>query len=205
MRITGGKFCGLRIAAPDRRIRPTQDMVREALFSILGEKIAGAKLADLFAGSGIVGVEAASRGAGEVWWVENSGRSCGILKGVAGRLPDFASRIVRADVRLALEGVLRGERFDIVFADPPYSQSGPREVGACGTEGWRQYLLRIIPAFDVIAEGGVFIFESGREDIVGEAMDTHEGWRTIDIRAYGGTGLCFYLRVKGSESGRERK
>ncbi|MFW6152109.1 MAG: RsmD family RNA methyltransferase, partial [Verrucomicrobiota bacterium] len=194
MRITGGRFGGLQVSAPDRRMRPTRDMVREALFSILGEQITGGKFADLFAGSGIVGMEAASRGADEVWWIEKAGRSCSVLKRVSQKFPDFAGRIIRADVCRALGGVLRGERFDIVFADPPYLEPGPADGEACGAAGWREYLLRKIPAFDVIADGGLFIFESEKRDIVGEETRQHEGWKTIDIRTYGGTGLCFYLR-----------
>lgn len=134
--ITGGVFRGRRLATdPDSKvIRPTSGKVREALFSSLGERVAGSAFVDLYAGSGAVGLEALSRGAREVHLVENHPRSWALLKanckaltgsyapGPAGRdLPD--SRIVPVHAEAAafcLRMHGEGAVFDLVFADPPF-------------------------------------------------------------------------------------
>jgi 16S rRNA (guanine966-N2)-methyltransferase len=128
MRIVAGSFKGRRLAAPrGRDVRPTADRVREALFSILGD-VDGEVVLDLFAGTGALGLEALSRGAASATFVEldrsahevvrrnidatvtGSGQDATLIKG-------DASRVVRS---LALAG----ERFDLVFFDPPYDRTG---------------------------------------------------------------------------------
>lgn len=80
LRITGGELGGRQIRVPDGPVRPTQDRVREALFSMLGDRVVGARFLDLFAGSGAVGIEAWSRGAAQVCFVENNKRAYLILR-----------------------------------------------------------------------------------------------------------------------------
>ena len=92
MRITGGKFCGRTIAVPNSgAIRPTQDRVREALFNIIRCELVGADFLDLFAGSGAIGLEALSRGARSVTFVEANRRHLAVLNENLSRLPDFST------------------------------------------------------------------------------------------------------------------
>jgi 16S rRNA (guanine966-N2)-methyltransferase len=81
MRISGGEWCGRKLKAPPGdKVRPTQDRVREAVFAMLVNVVPGASFLDLYAGSGAVGLEALSRGAGRVTWVEKDPRHVALLK-----------------------------------------------------------------------------------------------------------------------------
>lgn len=121
MRIIAGLYGGRRLVAPKGLIaRPTQDRVREAWFSILGAEVEGAKVLDLFAGSGALGLEALSRGALRADFVEKARSSLEALeKNVAGL--DVAGRvtIVKGDALKVVEAITPGV-YDLVFADPPY-------------------------------------------------------------------------------------
>lgn len=122
MRIIAGEFRGRRLPAPpDSRVRPTADRVREAWFSILGDAIPGARVLDLFAGSGALGLEALSRGAAHATFVELSARSIKALHANVAAL-DVADRatIHRGDV-LRFVARLPERAFDVAFADPPYT------------------------------------------------------------------------------------
>jgi 16S rRNA (guanine966-N2)-methyltransferase len=125
LRLTGGTLRSRRVSAPSgRAVRPTPARVKEALFSILGNRIAGALVLDLFAGSGALGFEALSRGAARVTFVDaHRPTAAGIRRtaqalGLAERCTVIAAPAERVAVRLA-------GRFDVVFADPPYAQPYP--------------------------------------------------------------------------------
>jgi len=123
MRIVAGRWRGRRISAPhDERVRPTGDRVREAWLSIVNPWLPGAKVLDLFAGSGALGLEALSRGAASVDFVELSPRSLAALQGNAESLGAGDAAVVhRADALRFAEG-LAPHAYDIAFADPPYDQ-----------------------------------------------------------------------------------
>lgn len=129
LRIIAGDLGGRYIdAPPGRGTRPTASKVREAWFSALADDVAGARVADLYAGSGALGIEALSRGAAHVHFVESDRRVAAVLDrnvralGLADR-----ARIVRGDALAWLDG--RAVPFDLVFADPPYgSRAGARLV-----------------------------------------------------------------------------
>jgi 16S rRNA (guanine966-N2)-methyltransferase len=121
VRIIAGHFRGRSLKAPgDRRIRPTADRVREAWFSILAPLLPGARVLDLFAGSGALGLEALSRGASHVDFVEVSKPSLAALRANVAAL-DVEDRVTvhRADA-LQFAGALEAGAFDIALADPPY-------------------------------------------------------------------------------------
>lgn len=122
MRIVAGAFGGRRIAAPrDARVRPTSDRVREAWMSILAKEIPGARVLDLFAGSGALGLEALSRGAREVDFVEMHRASLAALRANIEALGvDDRVRVHRADAERFIQGLAPGA-YDLAFADPPYS------------------------------------------------------------------------------------
>lgn len=119
MRIIGGEARGRRIKSPPGRVRPTSDRVREALFNILRERIEGAVFLDLFAGSGAVGLEALSRGASSVVFVEDNPSR---VKALKSHVIEFGwserATIARVDAERFLDGAT--SPFDIVFVDPPY-------------------------------------------------------------------------------------
>lgn len=121
MRVTGGIGRGKRLRVPaGDRVRPTSDKVKQALFNILGERVPGSRFLDLFAGAGGIGIEALSRGASRVVFVDDDRKSLKVIRlnvdssGLGGRaeiVPSKAEKyIMRTD-----------EQFDVVFLDPPYS------------------------------------------------------------------------------------
>jgi 16S rRNA (guanine966-N2)-methyltransferase len=122
MRIIAGELKGRRIARPDDpRVRPITDRLKEAWFGVLGQRVLGASVVDLFAGSGALGLEALSRGAAAVDFVEFSPRSLEALRrniadlGVADRV-----QVRRADA-LRFAGRLERTAYDLALADPPFS------------------------------------------------------------------------------------
>lgn len=131
LRIIAGSLGGRYIRAPTgRRTRPTPERVREAWFSALGGRVAGSRVLDLFAGSGALGIEALSRGAVRVTFVESDARTAGLLRrnlrelGAEGR-----GEVVRRDAFSFLrEGATGGEAFDLALADPPYRSGAARRL-----------------------------------------------------------------------------
>jgi 16S rRNA (guanine966-N2)-methyltransferase len=120
-----GEFRGRRLSAPrGLRTRPTADRVREALFSMLGD-VSGARVLDLYAGSGALGIEALSRGAASVVFVERDPRAAAVIERNLASL-GLEQQVVRQD---AIRFLARARgMFDLVFCDPPYD-SAPRLAG----------------------------------------------------------------------------
>lgn len=190
MRITGGEFGGRNLKVPKSdAIRPTQDRVREALFNILQFDVPGADFLDLFAGSGAVGIEALSRGAKSVTFVEQNRVHLKVLgenlEMVGGRTQDLRLKttVVAADAYRWLASY-SGPGFLIVFADPPY---------ALGEEKGYAAVLSTLAARGVVREGGLFIAEM---TAVQKAEET-PGWELFRDRTYGKTRLCIWKRVVG--------
>ena len=200
MRITGGQFGGRNLKVPKTdAIRPTQDRVREALFNILAPEIAGADFLDLFAGCGAVGIEALSRGAKSVTFVEKERRHVAVLKenlaAVLGQLghlgrqesAELPVQVVAADCYRFVAGY-SGPGFSIAFADPPY---------ALGEERGYAQTLAALAERGVVRQGGLFVAEM---TAVQRAEET-PGWELLRDRTYGKTRLCIWRRTKqGSES-----
>lgn len=123
MRIIAGRWRGHGLRAPKgRRVRPTTDRIREAWMGALGQRVVDARVLDLFAGSGALGLEALSRGAREVVFVEKAGSAIKILRGNVERLgAEEECRVVRGDA-MKYVGGLREDAFDLALADPPYER-----------------------------------------------------------------------------------
>jgi 16S rRNA (guanine966-N2)-methyltransferase len=121
LRVTGGESRGRRIKAP-RNIRPTQGIVKEAIFNIVAPYVDGARVLDLFAGSGAIGIEALSRGASHVTFVDREERGLAILRQNLDALGfKQRARVVRADVARWIEASpAEMQAADLVFLDPPY-------------------------------------------------------------------------------------
>lgn len=121
MRIVAGKWRGRRIDAPnDDRVRPTGDRVREAWMSIVNPWLADAKVLDLFSGSGALGLEALSRGAAHVDFVELAPKSLAAIRANATALGAGAEAVVHRGDALRFVEALAPHAYDVAFADPPY-------------------------------------------------------------------------------------
>jgi 16S rRNA (guanine966-N2)-methyltransferase len=169
MRVIGGEYRGRRLAAPvGANVRPTSDRVREAVFSMLFSLggVDGKRVADLFAGTGALGIEALSRGAASVTFVEQDLRSVDAIRanlvsvGMADAEASGEATVTRADVDAWLARTVA--RYDIVLCDPPY-----------GYSGWETLVARL-PA-DLV------VLESGTE------IAAPDGWEVLRSKRYGGT------------------
>lgn len=171
MRVVAGELRGRPIVAPEgSATRPTTDKAREAVFNALGSLgvVEGAAVADLFAGSGALGIEALSRGAQSCVFVERDGRALSALRSNLANLGlEDRSRVVGSDV-LSLVASLTG--LDLALADPPYD-----------FDEWPTLLDRLAAPF-VVAE-------SDRE------IPAPTGWQTVRARRYGRTWVTFLERV----------
>lgn len=173
MRITGGSCRGRNIKVPATGLRPTADMVRQALFNILGP-LQGAAVLDLYAGSGAVGLEALSRGAGAVVFVEQDRRAAAVIVRNL-RLLEFSCRVVTGPVARFLAAP-EEQVFDLIFMDPPYHNAEEKERLA-GTD-----LLRLL------APGGRLVYEASRK----EEPPVFAGLSRVTSRNYGDTVLHFF-------------
>ena len=174
MRIVAGKYRGRALASfRGDDVRPTSDRVKESLFQILGAKLVGARVLDLFCGSGALGLESLSRGAREAVFNDVSRDSLAICKKNLAALGVVAP-VTCLDYRACLSRT--AGKFGIVFADPPYKMD-------C-----REDVLARIAAHDRLAAGGVVIWESEREE------EAPAGWRRSDLRSYGRTKIAFFER-----------
>jgi len=122
MRIIGGDARGRTLrAVPGNTTRPTSDRVRQSLFDLLGQRMDGLAVLDLYAGTGALALEALSRGAARAVLIENDARACGVIyANIAALKAEDRARLVRGELPAAL-AQLRGEKFDLVFSDPPYA------------------------------------------------------------------------------------
>ncbi len=155
MRIITGTARGLKLKTPrGRDVRPTSDRVKESVFGIIAARIPGAAVADLFAGTGNLGLEALSRGAAAVTFVDTSADSIALVRANAdlARLTDRAE-LLRLDAAAAVERFARaGRTFDIVFCDPPYNK------------GLAAAIMDKIDAAAIIRPGGTLIIEHSRHE-----------------------------------------
>ncbi len=182
MRIVGGKFKGRSIAAPaGQATRPTSDRVREAIFNILshgieGFSLEGARVMDLFAGTGALGLEALSRGARFCQFVDDSAGARGLIGSNADGLGVIGQcKIWRRDAT-KLGPCAPQPPFDLVFADPPYSKGlGGKALASLVDGGW-------------LAPGTVVVLEEAENAEVAEVP----GLTVLDRRVYGDTQVRFY-------------
>ena len=150
-------------------LRPTPERVRETLFNWLGPAIAGRRCLDLYAGTGALGLEALSRGAGACVFVERSRRAAdGLEKNIA-TLDARGANLVRGDARAYLE-TFSGTPFDVVFLDPPFASDGIEE------------LCRLLKRHEVVAADARIYFEQGRDR---PQPELPAGWRQLKSKTAG--------------------
>jgi 16S rRNA (guanine966-N2)-methyltransferase len=184
-RIIAGTHGGRRLAAPaGAQTRPTSDRVREAFFSALDTMVdlSGARFADLYAGSGAVGLEALSRGASHALLVEAEAPAARVIRdNIAALRVGAAARLVTGTVSQLLAGRPEGGPYDVVFADPPYAV-GDAEVAAVQhalvSNGW-------------LGPDAVVVFERATR---GGALSWVDGITTDRSRRYGETTLWYGRR-----------
>ena len=175
MRIISGKYRGMNLAEfKGAEIRPTADRVKESLFNILSADIVGARVLDLFCGSGNLGIESISRGAEFVHFNDISKDSIAVLNKNLARLKDNNFAVTALDYSLCLS---RLNPFDIIFIDPPYAKDYGAEA------------LKIIGEGKLLNEGGIAVYERDRS-FDGEVS----GLQLYDERKYGKTYLSFFKR-----------
>ncbi len=179
VRVIGGALRGRRLAVPRGvEVRPTGDRVREALFGILGDDVEGSMVLDGYAGTGALGIEAISRGARQVWFVEQEPAVVEVLRKNVSCDPvvESRSRIVRDDLARAV-GIMAGEGvlFDLVLLDPPYGAELDRG-------------LRLVRQGGILAPRSLLVAEHEAKD----PPRVTAGLTLADRRRYGRTGLSFY-------------
>lgn len=178
MRIIAGKLKGRRIAAPaGRDVRPTSDRLRETLFNVLADSVSGARVLDAFAGTGALGIEALSRGAGTATFMERDAgaartleanlRACGVFEACA---------IIRDDF---LSAHMACAPYDLVLLDPPYDIAPLQEVVARGVA--------------LAAESGRVVLEHSRRRV---SPETAGSFRRYRILTAGDSALSFYQRPR---------
>jgi len=184
MRIIAGLAKGMPLVVPRAGVRPTADRIREAVFSSLGARVVGARVLDLFAGTGALGLEAASRGATSVMFVE---RARSAVECLERNLATFqrnrevacAFSVARVVVKAQLRQLTTsGETFTLIFADPPYGQEA-------------QELLRDAILPQLLASDALVVLESAKRD----ALAVTTPWESVRQVIYGDTRVDF-LRCK---------
>lgn len=182
MRIIAGKFKGHQLVTfSASHIRPTTDRVKESLFNIIAADVDGSGVIDLFSGTGNLGLEALSRGANAVTFVEKNSKSIHILKQNIKKLGvESQSKIVAQDVILFLNRY-SGEPFDIVFADPPFTETMAHDV------------LLAADKSKIFSPQTIMTIESAKK----ERLDKeYENLIMVDQRLFGDKILSFF-RLKG--------
>ncbi len=181
MRITGGQLRGRLLASlKGSNIRPTTDQVKESIFSILGQDLSGLRGLDLFAGAGSLGLEALSRGASHVIFIDNSLKAVRLIKKhlYLFGLQDSGT-VLRRDLK---KGIPRGhplfkQNFDLVFLDPPYGRD------------LIPVLLKHLSAGNVLSYGARIIAESSKTD---QLPISFGDLNRVDKRLYGDTRINIY-------------
>lgn len=186
MRIIAGSAGSVPIQVPRSLTRPTTDRVRESLFAVLGDLLPGARILDLFAGSGSLGMEALSRGAASADFVESHAAACDAIRKNLEKARLQGGRIHRRDVFAFLGGVSPA-RYDLVFADPPYARSESEQEGL-------GKLLTSPGLRDSLAPDGLLILES----LSSAPLPDTSLWTSRDERVYGTTRVSFLVPTRDS-------
>lgn len=189
MRIIGGRAKGKKLNfPPGSKERPTSDFLREALLNLLGD-VADKSVLDLFAGSGSMGLEAASRGAKEVCFIEKDKILASVaLKNIENCGFEKICRMINADVRSGLSDLLKKKcKFDIVFADPPYNR------------GLVETTIKLLKEYPVFHEDNLIVIQhsirEGFGSVLAESADGGAIWCQIDQRKYGDNAISL-IKVK---------
>ncbi|MBB6217826.1 16S rRNA (guanine(966)-N(2))-methyltransferase RsmD [Anaerosolibacter carboniphilus] len=182
MRVIAGELRGRKIKAPDGlHTRPTTDRVKESIFSMIYSHLADSIVLDLFAGSGSLGIEALSRGAQKAYFIENNKQSLGIVKEnltILGLLDQSVVLLTDA-IRALKEFAIKGEKFDIIFLDPPYMKG---------------FIIPCVEGIEVnglLNTDGIIVIEHKVEDVLPDEIGN---LLKMKDRRYGDTNISIYSR-----------
>jgi 16S rRNA (guanine966-N2)-methyltransferase len=188
MRVIAGSVGGIQLHVPKAGIRPTMDRVKAAIFSSLGDRVIGARVLDLFAGTGALGIEALSRGATSAMFVDSDrGAIATIERNLA--KAHLIGPVRQQDVFDFLSHASTAERHEIIFADPPYDKS---KLG----DAFTKLLLRNHSLPHRLTPNGVFVLEK----MPAERLPATDFWEVVRRKTYGATETIF-LQRKMSEIG----
>ena len=183
MRVIAGSAGGIRLDVPKTDVRPTMDRVKAAIFSSLADAIPGARVLDLFAGTGALGIEALSRGAASVVFVDENRAAIQIIERNLARAK--FTGVVRQREVFAFLGAAKFEHpFRFIFADPPYEKM---ESG----DAYTDLLLRNEKMPQLLEPDGLFVLEKRPAESLIETPQ----WEVIRARKYGATEVLF-LKLK---------
>ncbi|MEQ1859391.1 MAG: 16S rRNA (guanine(966)-N(2))-methyltransferase RsmD [Chthoniobacteraceae bacterium] len=186
MRVSSGSARGLRLKVPRVGVRPTMERVKGAIFSSLHDVIPGARVLDLFAGSGSLGIEALSRGAASVVFVENDQPAVAVIRENLAKAR-LSGEIHALDVFSYLDRIAPAGSFDLIIADPPYAKApGERDFGA--------ELLGNVALIRALTPNGIFVLEH-LPDVAVKTPATLECFRD---KNYGATAVAFFRRAEPS-------
>ncbi len=189
MRVISGSAGGLKLRTPDTQMRPTMDRVKAAIFSSLGERVPGARVLDLFAGSGAYGIEALSRGSRHALFVEHQRKAVETIQGNL-RFTKLtnAAQVLCLDVFAWLKQAAANpaglQKFDLIFADPPYDLGQDES----GTTDRGEVLLQAIADAQVLAPEGVLILEQAAAHPAREIS----AFALTREKRYGKARICYY-------------
>lgn len=182
MRVIAGQARGCTLVAPEGLLtRPTADRIKESLFNIIQAELADISFLDLFAGSGAIGIEALSRGAGKAVFADNSLQSINAIdKNLQKTRLAERAVVLRMDSLQAIDCLSKkGEAFDIIYADPPYAK------------GFITKILNEIVSKELLRENGLIIVEQGS----GEQLPEVAGLEVYREKKYGATAMLFLRRI----------
>ncbi|MCA1657856.1 MAG: 16S rRNA (guanine(966)-N(2))-methyltransferase RsmD [Verrucomicrobiaceae bacterium] len=182
MRVIAGTAGGIRLDVPRTEVRPTMDRVKSAIFSSLGEEVIGARVLDLFAGTGALGIEALSRGAASALFVEENSSAIAAIERNLARTK-LEGRIRKQDVFAFLRAGPTQDAFRIIFADPPYEKT---KSGG----GFTRLLLEDEQLAEILEPSGIFVLEKRPA----EQMPAIPLWEVTRVRKYGATEVLFLQR-----------
>lgn len=187
MRIISGSAGGLPLEVPKAVTRPTQDRVRQAIFSMLGDLIEDARVLDLFAGSGALGLECLSRGAKSAFFVDEDRGASEVIRRNLAKTRLEGGTLRQGDVfRVLPQLVQTGAQFDLVFADPPYAHK-PDDVDLSAK------LAANADFYQLVAPGGSVVLESRVTKGISASWSQ---WEIARDREYGSTRIL-WLRKPG--------
>jgi 16S rRNA (guanine966-N2)-methyltransferase len=194
MRITGGNAARRILRVPKGLdVRPTPDLVKQAVFNSLGERVIGARVLELFAGSGALSLECLSRGAASALCIEKSHKHAGFIQQNAGAIPNANLHVRTQDVFTALSQLATGgELFDLVLADPPY---GEKNVNRRSTS-FAQKLLDNPNLPKLLVPGGRFVLGHTKRD----TLELAAPWTEVKMLKHGDTVMRFLAAAQDGPS-----
>ena len=190
MRITGGTVARRILAAPKGLgVRPTPDLVKQAVFNSLGPRVAGARVLELFAGTGALSLECLSRGAASAVCVERSSRHAEVLRRnlqAAGFSADHLQVRVQDVFAAVAQLAAARSQFDLILADPPY---GEKNIG-CRSTSLAQLVLDDEQLPRLVAPSGLLVLGHTKRD----TLSIPEAWRESKSLRHGDSRMAFFLR-----------